>query len=323
MISDRTTGQKLRLLNPEDVRPNPENPRLVFRQEEMESLMLSIDSYGIQVPITVYEDAGTYYLIDGERRWRCASKLNLKSIPAIIQTKPTELENLVLMYNIHALREQWDYYTIASKLQRIVDLRVAQTGNTPNEIELSELTGLTRGAIRRCQLLLGLPDRFKETLLLELEKPKAQQRLSEDFFIEMEKSLKAVVRRVPEYEGRIDAIRDALIGKFETNVITAVTDFRQLSKIGTALDTLDVERTQTIKVLDRVFDPNDRTGIREAYGESVAFEYVERKAVRAASDLEAFVNGVIADDRRGELDSDLMDHLLKLHTVLSHLFEKK
>lgn len=323
MISDRTTGQKLRLLNPADVGPNPENPRLVFRQEEMESLMLSIDSYGIQVPITVYEDGGAYFLIDGERRWRCARKLNLKSIPAIIQSKPTELENLVLMYNIHALREQWDYYTIASKLQRIIDLRLAETGRTPNEIELSELTGLTRGAIRRCQLLLGLPERFKEMLLRELEKPKAQQRLSEDFFIEMEKSLKAVVRRVPEYEGRLDEIRDTLIDKFESNVITAVTDFRQLSKIGTALDTLDVERGQTIKVLDRVFDPHDRTGIREAYGESVAFEYVERRAVRAASDLGTFVEGVIADDRTGELDQDLLDHLRKLYSALSHLFEKQ
>lgn len=323
MISDRAAGQKLRQLNPESIRPNPENPRLVFRQEEMESLMLSIDTYGIQVPITVYQDAGAYFLIDGERRWRCASKLNLKSIPAIIQSKPTELENLVLMYNIHALREQWDYYTIASKLQRIIDLHAQQTGAEPNEVVLSELTGLTRGAIRRCQLLLGLPDRFKEMLLLELEKPKAQQRLSEDFFIEMEKSIKAVVRRVPEYEERIDEIRDVLIGKFEGDIITAVTDFRQLSKIGTALDTLDVERGNTISVLNRVFDPEDGIGIREAYGQSVAFEYVERKVFRYATDLEDFVEGVVADDRRDELDTDLVERLRKLYSALSHLFGKK
>ncbi len=285
--------------------------------------MLSIDSYGIQVPVTVYEDDGKYYLIDGERRWRCASKLNLKSIPAIIQAKPTEFENLVLMYNIHALREQWDYYTIASKLRRIIDLHEEEKGSPPNEIELSELTGLTRGAIRRCQLLLGLPDRFKDMLLRELEKPKAQQRLSEDFFIEMEKSIKAVVRRVPEYEGRIDDIRDTLILKFENNLITAVTDFRQLSKIGTALDTLDVERGHTVGLLNRVFNPFDRIGIREAYGESVAFEYVERKVIRYASDLEAFVDGIVADDRKDELDKGLLQRLENLHAALSQLFKKK
>lgn len=103
----QNSGKSLKMIAPGDISPNPENPRLIFRQEEMESLLLSIDRYGIQVPITVYLDGGRYYLLDGERRWRCAGKLGLKSIPAIVQAKPTELQNLVLMYNIHALREQW------------------------------------------------------------------------------------------------------------------------------------------------------------------------------------------------------------------------
>jgi ParB family transcriptional regulator, chromosome partitioning protein len=65
--------------------------------------MLSIDKHGIKVPLTVYRDKGGYKLLDGERRWRCARKLGLKAVPAIIEEKPTELENLVIMYNIHAL----------------------------------------------------------------------------------------------------------------------------------------------------------------------------------------------------------------------------
>lgn len=318
----RPMAQKLRLIAPEDIRPNPENPRLVFRQEEMESLMLSIDKHGVQVPITVYEHEGAYYLLDGERRWRCVSKLNHKFIPAIIQEKPSELDNLVLMYNIHALREQWDYYTIASKLQRIIDLFRLNNDYEPNEIELSELTGLTRGAIRRCQLLLGLPERFKKMLLEELEKPKSQQRLSEDFFIEMEKSLRAVVRRVPEYAERIDEIRDVLISKFENNLISAVTDFRQLSKIGTGLDTLDVARGATINVLDRVFDANQQVGIREAYTETVEFEYVEKRVTKYAFDLDRFVLGVIEDDRRQELDTYLVERLEHLYNTLSNLLGK-
>ena len=54
--------------------------------------MRSIDKHGIQVPVTVYREGNGYRLIDGERRWRCASKLNLKTIPALIQEKPSELE---------------------------------------------------------------------------------------------------------------------------------------------------------------------------------------------------------------------------------------
>ncbi len=170
--------RQLRSISPGDILPNPENPRIVFRQEEMESLMLSIDKHGIQVPLTVYKDAGRYYLLDGERRWRCANKLNLKSVPVLIQEKPTELENLIIMYNIHALREQWDYFTIATKLERIISLTESNSGRKPNEAELSETTGLTRGAIRRCYLLLDLPNDFKELLIDELNKPKSKQRLS-------------------------------------------------------------------------------------------------------------------------------------------------
>ena len=141
-------------------------------------------------------------------------KLNLKAVPALVQDKPSELQNLVLMYNIHALREQWDYFTIASKLARVIALYAAQQKAEPTEAQLSELTGLTRGQIRRCKLLLDLPEKFKEMLLLELELPKTQQKLSEDLFIEMERALKTVTRRVPEYAGRLDSIRNVLVKKF-------------------------------------------------------------------------------------------------------------
>lgn len=313
--------QSLKMISPGDILPNPENPRLIFRQEEMESLMLSIDRYGIQVPVTVYQDGSGYYLIDGERRWRCASKLGLKAIPAIVQDKPSELENLVLMYNIHALREQWDYYTIASKLERVIELYQATSGDYPNEIILSEMTGLTRGAIRRCQLLINLPVRFKDLLLRELEKPKLQQKLSEDFFIEMEKSLKTVVKRIPEYEIRIDEVRDALVEKFSRGQISAVTDFRQLSKIATAIDNLDVKRGQTKNIIDKIFDPSNGMSIREAYEQSVAFEYEERKYFRYVEDIDFFLVEVLKENKVEELDGDLVLGLRRLRDTLDKLLE--
>jgi len=312
-------GKSLKMIAPSDISPNPENPRLIFRQEEMESLMLSIDQYGIQVPITVYLDEGRYFLLDGERRWRCAGKLGLKSIPAIVQAKPTELQNLVLMYNIHALREQWDYYTIASKLERVIGLFYEENDELPNEITLSELTGLTRGAIRRCQLLINLPDRFKEMLLLELEKPKIQQKISEDFFIEMERSLKTVTKRVPEYGDRLDEIRDALVAKFQRGTISAVTDFRQLSKIATALDSLDVKRGKTERIIDEIFDPKNDLSIREGYERSVAFEYEERKLFRYVADIEDFISDILEEEKRDDLDDDLVASFRKLHGTLSRL----
>src|SRR5271155_5606646 len=101
---------------------NPENPRIYFRAAELETLLSSIRKIGVQVPISVYRSHGRYVLIDGERRWRCSLKLNKKTIPALVQGKPDALGNLLFMFNIHALREQWDLLTIALKLPRVISL---------------------------------------------------------------------------------------------------------------------------------------------------------------------------------------------------------
>jgi ParB/RepB/Spo0J family partition protein len=316
MIDSQPT--RLRKLSPDQISPNPENPRLIFRQEEMESLMVSIDTYGIQVPIAVYADGNRFVLIDGERRWRCAKKLNLRQIPALVQDRPSELENLLLMYNIHALREQWDYFTIASKLERIIALKSGEEGIRPTETELSEATGLSRGQIRRCQLLLDLPDRFKDMLTTELELPKAQQKLSEDFFIEMERSLKTITKRLPEYNDNLDGIRDTLVDKFKTGIIPAVTDFRQLSKIATAVDNLGIRQRTAKAALDRIFKKND-VDIRGTYEATVEFEYDEHRASQHLTSLTAFLDEVIEEDRVDELDPEFLELIRKLRTQLNKL----
>ena len=75
---DKTTKSpgKLQQISPGDIDRNPDNPRLIFRQEEMESLLVSINTHGIQVPVVVYREDDGYRLIDGERRCRHSSKKN-------------------------------------------------------------------------------------------------------------------------------------------------------------------------------------------------------------------------------------------------------
>jgi len=321
MTTKRSTG-KLRQIPPAKIRPNPENPRLIFRQDEMESLLVSIDELGIQVPLAVYEEQDFYRLIDGERRLRCALKLDLPKVPALVQEKPTELQNLLLMYNIHALREQWDYYTIASKLTRVIELFTEEEGHPPNETELSEATGLTRGQIRRCQLLLDLPERFKEMLLKELELPKSQQKLSEDFFIEMERSLKTVKNRLPEYEKRLDSIRTTLVDKFKSGQIKAVTDFRQMAKIATAVKNLDLDAQVAKRSLDRIFDSQNKTGIRDVYSTTVEFGYDEQAAQRYIDSLIDFLDEVVERRQEKELDDDLVAALRDLQERLRDLLNE-
>jgi ParB family chromosome partitioning protein len=256
------------------IRRNEDNPRLIFRAGEMESLLDSIRRYGVQVPITVYKEDGHYVLIDGERRFRCSRKLNRKTIPAIIQAPPSRLENLLMMFNIHSLREQWDLLTIALKLPDVIQLLAANLGVEPNERQLAERTGLSRTTIRRCRLLMDLPEQYKQRILDELKKPKRLQRITEDTFIEMERALKTVLNAMPEVVDDLERVRVILLGKYEKGIIDNKVEFRKIAKIARA-DKVRASRRKASDELKRLFGDRNYT-IQTAYRRSVEDAYAER-----------------------------------------------
>lgn len=314
-----TREDTVQAIPPDRIQQNPENPRIFFRPEEMNSLLRSIDRYGVKVPISVYKEGNRFVLIDGERRWRCSKKLNLKTIPALIEKRPTALENLLLMYNIHALREQWDYFTLASGLRRVIELHKEKYGYDPNEVELSESTGLTRGQIRRCRLLLNLPPRYSDLLLEELELPKNKQKLSEDFFIEMERALRTVTKRMPAFNSQIDEIRDTLINKFREGSIKNVTDFRQMSKIATAVDKFAVAEPTARSALLKIFEPDTTIGIQDVYEKTFGVRYAEHQALRHVEYLTTYCDDLIERGRAGKLDEEFLQQLQRLRQILEQV----
>jgi ParB/RepB/Spo0J family partition protein len=272
---------------------NKENPRIVFRPGELEKLLESIRRFGIQVPISVYRKGKKYILIDGERRWRCSIKLNRKTIPALVQDEPSPLLNLLLMFNIHGLREQWDLLTIALKLPRVIQL-IEQEGKTPTERELADRTGLARATIRRCRLLMELPDQYKDQLLVELNKPKSEQKLSEDFFIEMDKSLTTVQRVIPDLVSNKNRVRNVLIAKYRAGTISNLVDLRKVGKIARA-EKVNADPEVAKGVLTQLFSPNDYS-IEQAYQESVAVAYSERDVLTRARSLTEMLGDIDPED---------------------------
>jgi ParB family transcriptional regulator, chromosome partitioning protein len=310
----------LKELAPAKIRRNPDNPRLFFRDEEMDTLTASIKRYGIQVPITVYAEGSHFVLIDGERRWRCARKLNLPHMPALVRQKPSRLNNLLLMFNIHALREQWDYLTIARKLPDVIALFEKENkGREPTEIELSELTGLTRGQIRRCRFLLDLPAKYRQLLEKELALPKQLQKLSEDFFIEMERALKTVKNRLPEAVGNLNKARDALIHKFRGGIIGNITDFRMLSKIATSIDNVGVKEAKAREALKDIFDAKSKTSIEEIFVERFEMRYDERKVLLSVDSIYEYLEHSLEDQSEVALSNELRKKLSRLKGLIDRL----
>jgi len=312
---------EVRDISPDSIDRNKDNPRLFFRPNELDSLLASISRYGIQVPLTVYREGNRYVLIDGERRWNCARKLNLASVPALVQPKPNALKNLLLMFNIHALREQWDYLTIANKLPKVIDLYAREHGGTqPNEIELSEITGLTRGQIRRCKLLLELPEKYRDLLLVELQLPKAQQRLSEDFFIEMEKSLKTVQNRVEGVVKDIDIARETLIKKYRERKIDNIVDFRKMSKIATSIKLLEVPAAEAKAAIKQILSPNG-PGIAAVYEKHFSIRYDEKKWIRQIEALAEYLASIDSEELNGPEATALRLQLGRVRDELNRLLE--
>jgi ParB/RepB/Spo0J family partition protein len=316
MGSDATNA-KLEKISVEKIDRNPENPRLYFRPRELETLQHSIAQHGIQVPINVYRKGTRYVLIDGERRWKCALKLNFRTIPALVQDEPTQLTNVLLMFNIHALREQWDLLTIAVKLPRVLALLEKETGRRPIEQEIVDKTGLTRSMIRRCKLLMELPEMYREQLLEELHKPKPQQKLTEDFFIEMERALKTCERAMPGLINNKNKARDIIIKKYRSGVIKDIVDLRLLPRIAKAEKVkADVDLAE--ESLQRVFTSNDYS-IERAYEETVSWAY-------SGIDLVQRIRGIaerLDDIEPDEVEPDVMQALQDLNERIERLLESE
>ena len=80
-------GRDRRRVRTADVRPNPNNPRRSFLDEDLQDLSNSIREKGIIQPIVVRPApgrAGEFEIIAGERRWRAAGAAGLEDVPVIV-----------------------------------------------------------------------------------------------------------------------------------------------------------------------------------------------------------------------------------------------
>jgi len=142
------------------ISPNPKQPRTVFDEVALKELMVSIKEIGILQPPVVREvSGGRYELIMGERRYRAAKAVGLKTIPVIIrQTPDNELLREALIENIH--RSQLNPLEEgAAYAQLLSDF------NCTHE-ELATKLGRSRPHLSNTMRLLTLPQAVQKRLAL-------------------------------------------------------------------------------------------------------------------------------------------------------------
>jgi ParB/RepB/Spo0J family partition protein len=203
--------------------PNPHNPRLLFDREPLNTLKGSIAKVGILVPLTVYRDStrGHFVILDGQRRWICAKELGLRQIPVNEVAEPTLVQNIVTMFQIHKLREDWELMPTALKLE----LLMAEL-NERNDERLAILTGLPEAVVTRCKKLLSYSKDFQDLML----NSDPEARIKADFFIELYPVIHD--RAVAKFDWfSRPKFTQQMLGKYgPKKAIRSVTDFRLIKQ---------------------------------------------------------------------------------------------
>lgn len=151
-------GSRLVELNPQDVKPNPQQPRLHFKEELIEELAVSIKQDGLIEPIVVRQVNGAYELISGERRVRASILAEQDTIPAIIKdVHDDDLLKLGLIENIQ--REDLNPIELAQAYKLLGD----KFDWTQDEI--AKQVGKKRATVSNTMRLLHLPQDIQEHVL--------------------------------------------------------------------------------------------------------------------------------------------------------------
>ncbi len=190
LIPSEATGETdslLRVVPISHIRPNVFQPRSHFDEESMAALASSIKAVGLLQPVLVrelHDEAETYELIAGERRWRAARRAGLQTIPVLVQVADdvASLEQ-ALVENLHrvdlnALEEAAAYQQLIDEFGLTHEQVATRMGKgratVTNTLRLLQLpAGAQRALAERtisaghARALLGTPDRALQEKLVQ------------------------------------------------------------------------------------------------------------------------------------------------------------
>ena len=172
---------RVRLLSPDQIAPNPSQPRRSFPPEELEELSRSIAQVGILQPLTVRPGPdGGWELVAGERRLRAAVLAGLTEVPClVVRADASRSALLALVENLQ--RRDLDFWEEAQALSRLISLCGWSQEETARRI------GRSQSAVANKLRLLRLPEDVLADLrdggcterharaLLRLDGPEAQR----------------------------------------------------------------------------------------------------------------------------------------------------
>lgn len=141
------------------IQPNPRQPRIHFKEEDLAELAASIREHGVIQPLIVTPKSnGTFTLIAGERRWQAAQKAGLRIVPVITrEANNQQMLEVALIENVQ--RADLNSMEEAEAYRQLVE----EFGLSHEAV--AKRVGKSRVAVTNTLRLLGLADVVKQALV--------------------------------------------------------------------------------------------------------------------------------------------------------------
>ena len=137
--------------------PNPQQPRLDFKADELESLADSIRQKGVIQPLIVRRKPGrdAYEIVAGERRWRAAQLAQLHEVPVIVRDlNDTEVLEVAIIENIQR--------SDLNAIEEALGFRQLMTRFGHTQEKLAEALSKSRSHVANLMRLLSLPTEVQD-----------------------------------------------------------------------------------------------------------------------------------------------------------------
>lgn len=154
----KNAKMRFRMVPIDEIRPNPQQPRLQFEPIALQELAETIKELGLLTPLSVTKKDGDYILIAGERRLRAAALAGLNEVPVVLQEVRSPLHSLELALVENLQREALGPIECA----RGYDTLITEFGLSQEEV--AARVGKARPTIANTARLLLLPTDIQEAI---------------------------------------------------------------------------------------------------------------------------------------------------------------
>lgn len=157
-VDDVLEGEIIDEISLSEIKANPFQPRRIFDQDKIDELAQSIREHGIFQPIIVKKIAKGYIIVSGERRYRAAQQVGLKTIPSIVrQYEESKVAEIALAENLQ--REN------LTPIEEAEAYKVVMNHLSLTQTELAQKIGKSRSHVTNMLGLLNLPEETQNLLL--------------------------------------------------------------------------------------------------------------------------------------------------------------